>query len=90
MPLSCYANWKYKKKNFIGEVVCQPEKGAFAFTTKKDAYNIIWYYIVMPVDDNRWLSLWVFHLLIYSTNSLENTDSFQNETNNCIYARVVE
>lgn len=46
-------NPKKKEKTFIGEVVCQLEKGAFAFNTKKDAYNIILYYIVTPVDDNR-------------------------------------
>ncbi len=68
-------------------MVCQPEKGAFAYNAykiKKDPYNKILFYIVMP---SRWQQI---HWLIHSTNSLENIALFQNETNNFINEGIID
>lgn len=51
MPLSWFANWKYKKIPFIGEVVCQPEKGAVG------AYNSF----VFHCYASKWQQVTVFY-----------------------------
>ncbi len=79
MSLSWFANLK----TFIGEVACQPEKGAFAYNAyniKKEPYNIILFYIVMP---SRWQQITVFMIesLTYSLNQFIRKQWFISKWN---------